>query len=452
MSAGLIRKSQGTVEAPSAAQPLPRMVLTTSDVDRVGDRVVPEGAALDHFKRCPSLLLNHNHDAMIGKVVDIAVEPGKRITAMPDFHEESDLSKQCKRLYELGYYNGISIGFAPTESPVPLTPGPTGRPGFEYRSWELHEVSLTSVPANPHCTVIRSILDAGSLNGAPLHPLVRKSLEASMSDETKAMNEGTASAGGATVPPDPMAEEKPTGNDPLSSMREAIQRIVADALEIGFANLQAKTDAVPPAMAGAGASSLASEDEPDAFALDEDEDEEQDEDTFAGGMDDESAEDEGVDDDPPFEGDEEEDDEDDEDLLSRYRRRAVPERRKTAASLRKSYKVHASTLKEVADHLDSMAKMKAGTPWSKMHGSACRYHAEKMAGCLKALDEMPEDQPAPESDANANGETAPSAESPTEPQEKTGEVTQEAIQAALKSALSPLSDQIYAITGRRVAE
>ena len=123
----IIRKAAGTLTA--GEDRTARLVITTADVDRVGDVVAPEGVDLSHYRANPVLLMGHDHKTLIGRCEDLAVEPGRRITAKAVFHDETDDARQAWRLVKMGYLNGVSIGFNPISPPTPIPPRPTGKSG-----------------------------------------------------------------------------------------------------------------------------------------------------------------------------------------------------------------------------------------------------------------------------------------------------------------------------------
>lgn len=109
-------------------------------IDRSGDSVLPTGYMLDNFLKNPILLSYHSKNEPIGKVVDIKVTmEGLEITA--EVHEL--LNPTVYYAVEQGILKTFSIGFKSLDSMYhPDTDV------YYYRSVELLEVSIVSVPDN----------------------------------------------------------------------------------------------------------------------------------------------------------------------------------------------------------------------------------------------------------------------------------------------------------------
>jgi HK97 family phage prohead protease len=129
-----------------------RCIISTSDVDRVGDIVVAEGCDTTNYERCPTVLLNHDHDKIIGKCTALKIGKGK-ITATLELTEGVEDADRALRLIRAGALNAISIGFDPTEEPERIV-SDTGRVGLRFNSWELLEISIVAVPANPNALIL----------------------------------------------------------------------------------------------------------------------------------------------------------------------------------------------------------------------------------------------------------------------------------------------------------
>lgn len=150
-----------------------RVRLTTEHVDRYGEVVVAAG--MRAVKRVP-FLLQHGGDVMrgmwpLGYVADLTpgrcedgvpcidgtahwYAPGEGVSD-PDVLRAMDMAEQ-------GIITGISIGFRPYEAEkrevvVPGDDRPEDDPPesvLHYTDWELLELSLVTVPANPEAQVL----------------------------------------------------------------------------------------------------------------------------------------------------------------------------------------------------------------------------------------------------------------------------------------------------------
>ncbi len=133
-----------------------RGIATTPTVDRVGDVVEPEGM----IQRGPvKLHLYHKHDLPVGHVT--FGRPTKKGTPfeaeIPDVKEAGTVRERVNEAWHSVKYKllqAVSIGFRPIEY-EPIKEG-----GVRYKSWEMLELSLVGVPANPDAT-IQTIKSAG---------------------------------------------------------------------------------------------------------------------------------------------------------------------------------------------------------------------------------------------------------------------------------------------------
>jgi phage head maturation protease len=94
------------------------------------------------------MLAQHDPEQPIGRWPMIEVKNG-RLEALGEFAPEgvSELADEYCALTKSGVIKAVSVGFIPI-SYEPL------RAGRRYTKWELLELSLVSVPANPNALVI----------------------------------------------------------------------------------------------------------------------------------------------------------------------------------------------------------------------------------------------------------------------------------------------------------
>lgn len=138
----------------------PRMRVSTIDVDRDGDRIFPAGVELDNFSRNSPLLWAHEHTGLpIGVVTDVAIAPGHGIEATWRWLEGDPFADRVRNAWEQGVVRAASIGFLPLQS------RPNERGGQDITRWELLEISLVPIPANPHAT--RMLKALGLLDSGP---------------------------------------------------------------------------------------------------------------------------------------------------------------------------------------------------------------------------------------------------------------------------------------------
>lgn len=128
-------------------------VVTKDIVDRDGERVMPSGAKLKNFEKNPIMLYNHNRwsSKPIGKWANIKV--GDDAIEMEGFiSDATESSKEVLALAQDKVINTQSMGFIPkkwSDDPKDKLPGQKGLTVLEY---EVLEVSMTDIPANPEAT------------------------------------------------------------------------------------------------------------------------------------------------------------------------------------------------------------------------------------------------------------------------------------------------------------
>ncbi|MEH6528285.1 MAG: HK97 family phage prohead protease [Sneathiella sp.] len=155
-------------------------VASSDSVDRQGDIVDPAGADITHFMKNPQFLLQHDSRAFpIGNVARIWQEGNKLMATVKGLPagitEEADIAW---RLIKEGFLHAVSIGFHPTRS-EPRYNDDGGFVGYIFHQWELLELSLVSVPANPDALLVaRSMSNSKStlefFNTTPEHDNMKK--------------------------------------------------------------------------------------------------------------------------------------------------------------------------------------------------------------------------------------------------------------------------------------
>ncbi|MDR4469108.1 MAG: HK97 family phage prohead protease [Nitrospira sp.] len=139
-----------TVETQGAT---PSMIVSTATVDRDGDRVMPEGADFKNFLRNPVLCWSHAHsDIPIGSVTHLAAD-AIGIKIYWKWLQNDPLANRVRNAWEQGVVRAASIGFLPRRA-VRNEYG-----GQDHREWELIEISLCAIPANPQA--VRTLKSLG---------------------------------------------------------------------------------------------------------------------------------------------------------------------------------------------------------------------------------------------------------------------------------------------------
>lgn len=128
-----------------------RGIATTPTVDRVGDVVEPEGM----IQRGPvKLHLYHKHDLPVGHVIfDRPTKKGAPFEAeIPDVKEAGTVRERVNEAWHSVKYkllDAVSIGFNVLEDGIELLKDG----GYRFTKWEILELSLVGVPANPDAVI-----------------------------------------------------------------------------------------------------------------------------------------------------------------------------------------------------------------------------------------------------------------------------------------------------------
>jgi uncharacterized protein len=131
--------------------------VTASDAtpDRMGDILEPAGCILDDYRRNPIVLAQHDGTQPIARCASISKDTFA-VSALIKFPPAgvSALSDEYLALAKAGVLGAVSVGFLP----VSRKPLPGG--GWRFTEWELLELSVVSVPANPSALITeRSFAD-----------------------------------------------------------------------------------------------------------------------------------------------------------------------------------------------------------------------------------------------------------------------------------------------------
>lgn len=150
-----------------------RIRLTNERVNSYGFRLLTSGGDLEQYQRNPVFLYMHERGKVIGYLKDLKVE-NDEVTGEPVFDEATELSRQCKKQFEVGSLRMVSVGVQPIEvsdAKELLLDGQT-RP--TVTKWKLVEVSLVDIGANDDAIVMQDngmVIELGK-DGNCLLPLL----------------------------------------------------------------------------------------------------------------------------------------------------------------------------------------------------------------------------------------------------------------------------------------
>lgn len=131
-----------------------RVRLTDDSLNSHGSRVLTSGVDTSQYERNPVLLYMHERGKVIGFMKDIEVKDGE-ITGEPVFDCATELSKQCKKQWEVGSLRMVSIGIDVLElSEKPEHPV-TGQTSPTITKSKIFETSIVDIGANDNAIVMR---------------------------------------------------------------------------------------------------------------------------------------------------------------------------------------------------------------------------------------------------------------------------------------------------------
>lgn len=121
-------------------------VASDESLDRHGETISINGWDYGSYKSNPVLQWAHDYSIPpIGRANGLRIEERnnkKQLVFEPEFHEETELSKQIKTLFEKGYLKAFSVGFIPKDME-----------DNNIKEAELLEISAVPVPSNPNALV-----------------------------------------------------------------------------------------------------------------------------------------------------------------------------------------------------------------------------------------------------------------------------------------------------------
>ncbi|WP_289770863.1 HK97 family phage prohead protease [Duncaniella muris] len=131
-----------------------RVRLTDDSLNSHGSRVLTSGVDASQYILNPVLLYMHERGKVIGYMKDIEVKDGE-ITGEPVFDCATELSKQCKKQWEVGSLRMVSIGIDVlelSEKPEHLVAGQTAP---TITKSKIFETSIVDIGANDNAIVMR---------------------------------------------------------------------------------------------------------------------------------------------------------------------------------------------------------------------------------------------------------------------------------------------------------
>lgn len=123
-----------------------RGLASTDTLDRQGDIVDPRGGT---WSLPVPLLFGHDHSVPVGWVRSVEVR-GNGLWIEAEFAEGVGRADEIWSMVDKGLISTYSIGFRP------ITTEPLRSGGLKFAAWELLEISVVVVPANPDARIQRN--------------------------------------------------------------------------------------------------------------------------------------------------------------------------------------------------------------------------------------------------------------------------------------------------------
>lgn len=135
-------------------------VASTNTEDRYGDVINQRGWRLDSYKRNPVVLLNHDATSLpIGKG-DVALVDNQLMIEV-EFDMEDKKAAEIARKVKKGFISAVSVGFNSKDSvyrsDLPKDSPSYGERGLYFKTAELLEVSIVTIPANPQAIAAKKL-------------------------------------------------------------------------------------------------------------------------------------------------------------------------------------------------------------------------------------------------------------------------------------------------------
>tara|TARA_R100000353_G_scaffold80739_1_gene60836 strand:+ start:948 stop:1748 length:801 start_codon:yes stop_codon:yes gene_type:complete len=149
-----LMRRQSTGEADPAKV---SFVASTSNPDRYGDIIDQDGWSLDAYRQNPIVLLNHDSSQLPIARGHVEVKNNQLVIDV-EFDMDDPRGAEVARKTQKGFMNAVSVGFQPLQSALraelPADNPYHAKSGQYFKSAELLEVSIVTIPANGEATMI----------------------------------------------------------------------------------------------------------------------------------------------------------------------------------------------------------------------------------------------------------------------------------------------------------
>ena len=123
-----------------------RVIANSGKADRVKDTLKASGCKLDNYRANPIVLADHNPETPIGNFAPEIKDALEGVITFAPKGVSAKADEYCG-LYKAGVMNTVSVGFRPIDS------APNKDGGYDFKEWELLELSCVAVPCDPGAVV-----------------------------------------------------------------------------------------------------------------------------------------------------------------------------------------------------------------------------------------------------------------------------------------------------------
>ena len=150
----IVKRQEQTADAgPSKVS----FVASTATPDRYGDIIDQKGWSLDAYNNNPIVLLNHDSSQLPIGSGQVEIKNDQLVIDV-EFDMDDPRAAEVARKTQKGFMNAVSVGFQPLQSALraelPKDNPYYGKNGQFFKSAELLEVSIVTIPANGEATMI----------------------------------------------------------------------------------------------------------------------------------------------------------------------------------------------------------------------------------------------------------------------------------------------------------
>ncbi len=147
---GFVAEQKGTDDEERSSTEL----ISTADIDRDNEILLPRGAVLEHYKKNPQVLWSHDYrQPPIGKAAWVRKDTASKGLLAKTIYAVTDFAEEIWTLVKGGFLPARSVGFIPIESHEPdekevaKYPERAGARRI-YDKWELLEYSVVDIGSN----------------------------------------------------------------------------------------------------------------------------------------------------------------------------------------------------------------------------------------------------------------------------------------------------------------